>query len=361
MDKKINSKAYRLVAPGKFEEVELEHDFGENEIVVEPIMASVCHADLRYYTGNRRQEALESKLPMALFHEGIGIVRESKHPNVKEGEKVVIVPNIPTRYQLHLEEEVPETELMDNYDENAKFMGSGYDGISQDKMVLHGDNIVKVPEGLKDDLALLAELCSVSLFPMNQIEYLTTDESPYAAVFGDGPVGYLAAAAMHYIHGIDKEHLIVFGADESKLSEFTHFATPHIVFDYDFKNAKGVHTVFECTGGRFSESAINQAIDLIDRQGNIVLMGVTEESVGINTRDILEKGLTLSGSSRSTKYEFEQLIDQFSNPEYEATLRKLIPEEFYEINSIKDLNRAMDDAAAHKGWKKTYLKYNWQN
>lgn len=47
--------------------------------------------------------------------------------------------------------------------------------------------------------------------------------------------------------------------------------------------------MFECCGGKFSESAINQAIDLIDRQGQLVLMGVTEELVGINTRDVLEK------------------------------------------------------------------------
>jgi hypothetical protein len=37
---------------------------------------------LRYYTGNRRPEALAKKLPMALFHEGIGIVEDSKHVNL---------------------------------------------------------------------------------------------------------------------------------------------------------------------------------------------------------------------------------------------------------------------------------------
>lgn len=88
-------------------------------------------------------------------------------------------------------------------------------------------------------------------------------------------------------------------------------------------------------------------------------MGVTEDLVGINTRDVLEKGLTLSGSSRSTKKEFEQLISHFDNPNYQKALRKLIPETYYDIREIKDLNQAMDDAAAHKGWKKTYLKYNW--
>jgi hypothetical protein len=34
------------------------------DIIVKPTKASVCHADLRYYTGNRRPEALAKKLPM---------------------------------------------------------------------------------------------------------------------------------------------------------------------------------------------------------------------------------------------------------------------------------------------------------
>ncbi|PCF84967.1 alcohol dehydrogenase catalytic domain-containing protein [Staphylococcus intermedius] len=352
----INSNAYRLVAPGKFEYTTITHEFEAGDVIINPTKASVCHADLRYYTGNRRKEALAQKLPMALFHEGIGIVEASKYDGIEKGDKVVIVPNIPSRLRHG---DFEKTSLMDNYDENAVFMGSGYDGICQDRMVIPGENVVKIPDDLDEDVALLSELCSVSLFPINQLERLRTNTSPQVAVFGDGPVGYLAATALHYIYGIEKENLIVFGAAPEKLQEFDDFATTYLVIDYDFHSHKGVHTVFECCGGRFSESAINQAIDLIDRQGQLVLMGVTEELVGINTRDILEKGLTLSGSSRSTKHEFEQLIQAFENQDYRQALQKLIPENYYEINNTTTLNQAMDDTVANRGWKKTYLRYHW--
>lgn len=356
MNNPIVSRAFQLTEPGVFKEVTLEHSFNDRDVVIKPTKASVCHADLRYYTGNRRKEALEQKLPMALFHEGIGLVEQSKHPDFQTGDKVVIVPSIPSHILYNREK---TTDLDDNYDEEGVFLASGYDGICQDQLVISGDNIVKIPDTLNEDIALMAELCSVSLFPINQIETLTTATSPKVAVFGDGPVGYLAATALSFICGISKENLIVFGAVEEKLNEFNSFATTHLVFDFPFKEQTGVHTVFECTGGKFSEGAINQAIDLIDRQGQIILMGVTEELVGINTRDILEKGLTLSGSSRSTKKEFEQLIENFSKPEYQEALKKLIPDDYHQINTIADLNAAMDEAAAHRGWKKTYLKYNW--
>src|SRR5690625_4617748 len=74
---KIQSKAYRLIEPGVFTEQTIEHEIKRNDVLIEPYLASVCHADLRYYTGNRRKEALEEKLPMALFHEGLGLVKES--------------------------------------------------------------------------------------------------------------------------------------------------------------------------------------------------------------------------------------------------------------------------------------------
>ena len=49
---------------------------------------------------------------------------------------------------------------------------------------------------------------------------------------------------------------------------------------------------FECTGGQGSEPAINDIIDHIKPQGTVMLMGVSDNRVAVNTRDVLEKGLT---------------------------------------------------------------------
>ncbi|WKU92125.1 hypothetical protein Q3408_09890 [Staphylococcus saprophyticus] len=76
----------------------------------------------------------------------------------------------------------------------------------------------------------------------------------------------------------------------------------------------------------------------------------------LTPRDVLEKGLTFSGSSRSTKREFEQLIHAFSNKQYQQALETIDSETYYHIHDTSDLKEAMDDTAAHKGWKK--LIYN---
>ena len=363
IEKSISSVAFRLTAPGIFEKETIQHSVKKNDVVVEPYLASVCHADLRYFTGNRRKEALAEKLPMALFHEGLGIVKESYHPNYKAGDRVVIAPSIPGYVLNNKTKEECCKNCRDgglsNYCLESEFLGSGYDGIGQSNLVIGGDNLVRVPDELEDDVAVLAELCSVSLFAINSTESLTSTHSKKVAVFGDGPVGYLTASALHFIYGVAKEDLLVFGAVQEKLDQFDSFATTALVFDYNFKDESGVKTVFECTGGQFSSSAINQAIDLLDTEGNLILMGVTEELVPINTRDVLEKRIRLIGSSRSNVEEFQQLMDAMLNEGYQNALRQLIPESYSSIETVSDLTKAMDETAAHKGWKKTYLSFNW--
>lgn len=355
----IESKAYRLVKPGQFVETTLQHEVREGEVVVQPTMASICHADLRYYTGQRRKEALAKKLPMALFHEGIGRICDSKDQTRKIGQRVVIVPNIPARLLDKKNKEsqfVVNRTVADNYAEHGAFLGSGYDGIGQEYLVLPAENAVPIPEDVPDEIALLAELNSVSLHAISHVQDTLRDGK--VAVFGDGPVGFLTAAMLNHVYGIPKSDLLVFGAVADKLAQFD-FATTHSVQQFNFAAERGVVTILECTGGKFSESAINQAIDLIEPQGKIVLMGVSEERVPINTRDVLEKGLALFGSSRSTAKEFSALMDAFKNIAYQQTLAKLLPEQNVIITSADDLKNVMDEAARHKGWKKTNLSFVW--
>src|SRR5699024_6650118 len=104
-------------------------------------------------------------------------------------------------------------------------------------------------------------------------------------------------------------------------------------------------------------SAINQAIDLIEPQGKMTLMGVSEEQVPLNTRDILEKGLTVYGSSRSTDEEFQTLMNAFRNQAYQRTLKKLLPDQKEVIRTANDLEKVMDQATKNKDWGKISLSF----
>jgi len=356
----VRSRAYRLIQAGVVEETILTHPVPQGHVVIEPSLGSICHADLRYFTGNRRQEAMASKLPMALIHEGIGHVVRSEAAELFPGQRVVIVPNVPG---YALEEKTAEDccpacreGLGSTYCARGYFLASGIDGIAQNRLVIPAANAIPVPDDVPDDIAVLAELCSVSCQALSRVKHLLPKAR--AAVFGDGPVGFLTAAMLHHVYGLNSDRLQVFGAIEEKLNEFS-FAGRAMVQNYDFSSGAGVDIAVECTGGRFSESAVNQAIELLNPGGVLLLMGVTEERVPINTRDVLEKGITIIGSSRSCSEDFIQVLHAMRNPACRATLGRLLQEQRHRVSSVEHFVEAMNEASVHRHWKKKILAFHW--
>jgi len=360
-ERRVKSRAYRLIRPHQVVETEVEYELRDWEVVVEPTLGSICHADLRYYTGNRRPDALRKKLPMALIHEGIGTVVRSGRRELPAGRRVVIVPNIPGYVYRGIDPEhccpICRDGKGDNYCEHGRFLGSGVDGIAQHRLVIPAACVIPIPEEIPDDLAVLAELFSVSYQALSHLgDRLNTVKM---AVFGDGPVGYLTAAAAYHIFGVGTDHLHVFGAIPEKLRQF-EFAHRHLVQEFDFSSGGDYDVAVECTGGPFSESAINQAIDILKPGSQLILMGVSEERVPVNTRDILEKGITVKGSSRSSARDFHPVLRAMCDPHCQATLRKLLPDRWTAIRSAADFARAMEEATQHRGWKKTILHFQWK-
>lgn len=158
VSRKIASKSYRLIKPGDIEEVNLQHELRPGLVDIQPLMASVCHADDRYFAGKRRPEALAKKLPMALLHEGIGTIKESMSDKFKVGQRVVIVPNVPG-YMLRGEKKTDT--VPDNYSTDSVFLSSGYDGIAQSDLVQPDRAVVALPENIPDEIAILTEVSTV--------------------------------------------------------------------------------------------------------------------------------------------------------------------------------------------------------
>lgn len=357
----VKSNAFRLVKPREVIEKTLAHELRDGYVAVEPTLGSICHADLRYFTGQRRPEALARKLPMALIHEGIGRIAHSCSAKLAEGTRVVVVPNVPG---YMLDGATPDQccpacrgGVGENYCNRGRFLGSGTDGIAQSRLVIPAGCAIPIPDEVADEIAVLAELCSVSHQAISRVAGRLGRAR--VAVFGDGPVGYLTAAVLHHVFKVGTDRLTVFGAIPDKLAQFT-FAQRESVLDYDFAAAAPSYdVVVECTGGKFSESAVNQGIDVLDRGGNLLLMGVTEERVPINTRDVLEKGIILAGSSRSVVSDFAAVIEAMKDLSFQDSLRRLLPDRSVCIRTASDFANAMEEAASHRDWKKVLLEFQW--
>ena len=331
---------YRLKSPNFFEEDIDEIDM--DGVIVRPTYMSICQADQRYYQGRRPSDVLEKKLPMALIHEAIGEIVFDSENIFWPGDKVVMIPNTPEG----------EDVCSANYSYNSKFRGSGFDGFTSDLIKMTPDRLVKLPDDFNPHVSAFIELISVAYQGIQKFSDISITPKDTLGVWGDGNLGYITALLLKLY--FPESRIVVFGKHDDNLNQFA-FADETC----KIHNAEGfaVDHAFECVGSSASQSAIDQIIDLINPQGVVSLFGVSEYPIPINTRMVLEKGLTIQGNSRSERKDFIGVVNTLeSNPKLFNHLDKLISN-VCEINSLNDLKIAFDkDNITPFG--KTILKWN---
>ena len=188
-----------------------------------------------------------------------------------------------------------------NYSYNSKFRGSGFDGFTSDLIKLDPSRVVKIPDDFNPNVSAFIELLTVAYQGIGKFSEIAITPKDTLGVWGDH--------------------------------------------------------AFECVGSSASQSAIEQMIDLINPQGTINLFGVSEYPIPINTRMILEKGLTIQGNSRSEREDFIGVVETLKqNPQLFEYLEKIVTN-ICEVATLDDLKQAFDiDNNSHFG--KTILKWN---
>lgn len=335
---------YRLVSPKLFEEVYGEINDLENEVIVRPTHLSICNADQRYYQGSRVPEVLNNKLPMALIHEGVGKVIKDGTGHFNVGDHVVMIPNIPIEN---------DKVIAENYLTSSKFRSSGYDGFMEDYVSLKPDRLIKIPNNCNLNVLAFTELVTVSYQAILRFKKHSNKNKNIIGIWGDGNLGYITSLLLKIIFPNSK--IIVFGVNDEKLEMFSFVDKTYKI--NEIPKDLTIDHAFEAVGGLNSQSAISQIIDLINPEGTISILGVSEYPIQINTRMILEKGLILFGTTRSGRKDFLGAINLFKeNPKILEYLENIINETI-EINNLNDITKAFDkDFNSNFG--KTVLVWN---
>jgi len=342
----MKNTIYRLIEPKKIIAFEEELDEKNAEgIIVKPTYMSICHADQRYYQGQRDPEVLKKKLPMALIHESIGEVVYDPKGEFAPGTRVVMVPNTPFE---------KDPVIGGNYLRTSKFRASGYDGFMQTYVEMRRDLLLPLPEGIAPELLAFLEICTVDYHIISRFDRIAHERRGVLGVWGEGNMGYITALFLKYRY--PKSKVLVFGVVKEKLDEI-HFADG-VYQVSDIPEDVLVDHAFECVGGRASGIAVNQIInDVIRPEGTIALTGVSEDPVPINTRMVLEKGLRLFGSSRSTEKDFAETLQFYvDHPEVPKALERVVGKTMT-IDSIDDIHAAFEEDINNPS-AKTVLKWN---
>ncbi|MBP1081442.1 ribitol-5-phosphate dehydrogenase [Bacillus capparidis] len=337
------NQTYRLVSARQFEVTYKDKNINANKVVVRPTHLSICAADQRYYTGTRGKEAMDKKLPMALIHEGIGKVMYDPTGTFEIGTYVVMVPNLPTE----------QSEIIaENYLRTSKFRSSGYDGFMQDYMFMDPDRLVQLPTNVNPKVAAFTELITITIHALSRFERIAHKKRDTFGVWGDGNLGFITALILKKKYPDSK--VIIFGKTPYKLEHFSFVDETYQI--NDIPEHVMIDHAFECVGGRGSESAIEQIIEHVHPEASVALLGVSEYPVEVSTRLVLEKGITLIGSSRSGREDFVRTVNFLSNyPEVVEYLETLVGDS-HPVRCIDDIIKAFE-ADLTSSWGKTVLEW----
>jgi len=354
----VQSRVFEVVGPYKMRERREEiSEIPEGCVLLRVLLTGICHADLRYVSCSRPPHILRERLPLPVFHEGIAKIVEVGDgvQNFRQDDLVVVVPNIPCYIQDP--EKYPDIYRAcescrpggpgENLCRDVKFLSSNAPGLSRTFLVHPASCIFKVPEGIPDEIAVLTEPLTVI---KRAIELVDVNYNSHVAVLGGGFMGFITAATLSRIVGISKPNLLVTDIFDFKLEKFEGFATTLNVRETsipdDFSSSFDI--AFECAGGKAAESTIKQALTLLSPGGTCMLIGVSEEAIPIKTRIILEKGLTLKGTTRSAAIDYPEVLKWLKRGDFTETLRKIIYPKIFQAKDCDSILSACRTAESPK-------------
>lgn len=299
----------RLIRPGLFLPCFVVENPRAEDVLIRPRYLSICAADQRYFQGNRPPEVLAHKLPLALFHEAIGEVLRDPSGELSPGTFCVLLPG-----------GVDCSGDDSNYQKGAFFRSSNADGFCQEVMFLDRRELLPIPsEPIRP--YVFTELMSVCCQALRKLQAtIPVPDETRIGVWGDGAMAFMMALTLSELK--PRCRVSVFGKHDDKLINFS-FVERRINIA-DRTDSTTVDFAVECVGGAGAQSAIAQAADRLTPKGVLLLMGVSEMSPIVPTRLVLEKGLTLIGSSRSTRKDFEVAMSLIALPRVQNSLLKIV-------------------------------------
>lgn len=334
------SRGFKIVQPKRFEIYIEEIENNLDDAIVRIESAAICKADLRYYLGNRDERVLGLKYPINLIHEAVGTIVKDSSGTFNKGDRVVLVPNIIPKEHNKADCKIcSDKRLGENYCPKALFASSSYNGFSKEYISYPLSNLVKVENDIDPNTAVFSELISVANASIRRVSFTEDD---VIGIWGDGILGYILCSVLKQVH---KGPIVVMGHNRDKLDAFQGVKT-YMSDDYNIK-AENISVAFECIGGKASEEGVEEIINTIVPGGKIVLTGVSENNIGINTRKVLEKGLSLYGVTRSNVEDFRNAVELFKHEEFCEDISKLIIKAV-PIYSITDFYKVFEEEANSK-------------
>ena len=92
-----------------------------------------------------------------------------------------------------------------------------------------------------------------------------------------------------------------------------------------------------------------------------MLIGVSEEKIPVRTRILLEKGLTLKGTTRSAAIDYPEVLKWLQRKDFTKTLRRIIYPKIFRADSCDSILTACRTAESPETHGKVLIDWRLEN
>jgi threonine dehydrogenase-like Zn-dependent dehydrogenase len=218
-------------------------------------------------------------------------------------EAVVSVPGRPGRFIVYPLVSCGTCESCRRGEENLclvrGLVGLDRPGVFADKVAVHADALIPVPDGMDPRVAVLAEPQAASVSALRQER---AHEGTRLAIIGCGPIGLLAVHAASRL-GI---HPVVADPIERRRAVAVGLGATEALPDAAQLTAQAADLVLDAVG---SESSWKAAIKAVRPGGSVVILGLAQSEGAMPVGDLVRRGVTVRGHYAYTREDFVSAVN----------------------------------------------------
>jgi alcohol dehydrogenase (NADP+) len=280
----------------------------EHDVQIEILFCGICHSDL-HQVRNEWSGVMPTVYPCVPGHEIVGRVAKvgSAVSKFKPGDLAAVGCMVDSdrscpECQAGLEQFCPNFTLTYNFPD--KHLGGVTYGGYSDSIVVDQRFVLRVPSNL--DLAGAAPLLCAGITTYSPMRHwgVTTDKK--VGVVGLGGLGHMGVKFAHALGA----HVVVFTTSPKKKDDALRLGADEVVISQNADEMQKHVSSFDFILDAVSaDHDIGAYINLLRRDGNIVLVGAPEKPLAVSAFGLLMGRRSLSGSPIGGIPETQEMLD----------------------------------------------------
>lgn len=279
---------------------------GPHDVVINILYCGICHSDL-HQVQNHWGAGI---FPMVPGHEIIGLVVETgdKVSKFTPGQAVGVgcfvdsCRTCPSCQQGN--EHFCDKNMTLTYNDYERDGSTPtYGGYSQ-KIVVNENYVLKIPENLPLDK--VAPLLCAGITTYSPLRHWKVTQGSRVGVVGMGGLGHMAVKLAHHMGA----HVTVFSHSSHKKEDSIRFGASEFVHINDIKHYRHHQQPFDLIlHTSSSHDDINSLLELLKKDASLVVIGLPQNPVAIQTRLLIKNRCNLTGSKIGGISETQEMLN----------------------------------------------------